>query len=387
MKPKQKIYLDYNATTPVDPRVLEEMIPYFTEKFGNFSSHSHAFGWEAEEAVDIAREQVASLIGARPSEIIFTSGATEALNLALMGTCRANQPRGNHLITCATEHRAVLDTCHHLEDQGFRVTFLPVDAQGRIDLTELQTAITDQTILIGLMAANNETGVLHPLEKIAQIAQERDILFLCDATQAVGKIPFDMGKLGIDMAALSAHKIYGPKGIGALCIRKRPGWYLTPQLFGGGQEKGLRPGTLNVPGIVGLGKACEIAAAEMEAEGIRLQKLRDQLEGELTQIKGVQVNGGEADRLPHMTNLSFAHLDGNRLIRSLKHLALSRGSACSSATEKPSHVLTAMGLSEELALASLRIGLGRFTTQEEVEIAIRSIMAAVEKLLLLGAGK
>ncbi|HKK44904.1 MAG TPA: cysteine desulfurase family protein, partial [Balneolaceae bacterium] len=278
---KKKIYLDNNATTPVDPRVLEAMLPYFTEKFGNASSVNHAFGWDAEEAVTIAREQVARLIGAQPREIYFTSGATEAINLALLGVCEANAEQGNHLITCGTEHKAVLDTCRQLEKRGFRVTYLDVDESGAIDLDVLRQAITDQTILVSLMYANNEIGVIHPLTEISSITRENGVLLMTDATQAVGKIPFEVQEFDVDLAAFSAHKIYGPKGIGGLYVRKRPKVDLSPLLFGGGQEKGLRPGTLNVPGIVGLGKACERCAEEMSTEAQRLREWRDRLEAEL----------------------------------------------------------------------------------------------------------
>ena len=383
MIPSKKIYLDYNATTPVDPRVLESMLPYFSEKFGNASSSHHVYGWEAEEAVDTAREQVAGLIGARPIEIYFTSGATEAINLAFMGICDAYREKGNHIITCTTEHKAVLDTCEQLQRQGFDITYLKVDKDGTIDLQDLQNAFTGKTILVSLMHANNETGLIHPLTKIAAMVKERDILMMTDATQAVGKIPFDVNDLHIDVAAFSAHKLYGPKGVGALYVRKRPKVNISSYLFGGGQERGLRPGTLNVPGIVGFGKAIELCDKEMDSDALRLGQLRDTIEKELLMLDGVHINGNTSRRLPHTTNLSFHHIDENQLIPSMKRLAVSRGSACSSATTRPSHVLKNMGLSNHLALSSLRIGLGRFTTNDEVHIAIDTIKAAVEKLRII----
>lgn len=378
----KKIYLDYNATTPVDPRVIEEMLPYFTEKFGNASSITHAYGWDAEEAVTIAREQAARLIGSKPGEIIFTSGATEAINLALIGACKENADSGDHIVTCVTEHKAVLDTCHDLENRGVEVTYLEVDESGAIDLEELDKAITGRTILVSLMHANNETGVIHPLKEIAKITREKDVLLLTDATQAVGKIPFDVEELGVDLAAFSAHKLYGPKGAGALYVRQEPKADINPILFGGGQEKGLRPGTLNVPAIVGLGKACELCSKEMEEDAGRLRKWRDRLEKELSALGDVRVNGRESKRLPHMTNLSFEHIAGSKLVRSLKNLAVSQGSACTSGTVEPSHVLKGMGHSDELALSSLRVGLGRFTKEEEIDIAIDTIKESIDRLRL-----
>lgn len=384
LKPK-KIYLDYNSTTPVDPRVLEYMLPFFSEKFGNASSSSHSFGWDAEEAVSIAREQVANLIGARPAEIYFTSGATEAINLAIFGLCGNSVNPGKHIISCVTEHKAVLDTCQLLERQGYEVTYLQVDQSGSIDLEELRRSITPKTVLISLMYANNEIGVIHPLKAIGEIAREHKIPFLTDATQAVGKIPFDVESLYVDMAVFSAHKLYGPKGAGALFVRSSPEFTLKPHLFGGSQERGLRPGTLNVPAIASFGKACEICANEWEKDYHRLLQLRDLLEGELLKSEDVRVNAYQSPRLPHMTNLSFHHIDGSRLIRSLKNLAVSQGSACTSATWEPSHVLKSIGLSDELALSSIRLGMGRFTTEEEVHTAIRSIKEAVEQLKLPAA--
>lgn len=378
----KKIYLDYNSTTPVDPRVLEVMLPFFTEKFGNASSSSHAYGWDAEEAVSIAREQVANLIGAKPSEICFTSGATEALNLAIFGICNDKMGRGNHIITCCTEHKAVLDTCLELELQGYKLTYLRVNKSGSIDLEVLQKSITKQTVLITLMSANNETGVLHPLSEIGGIAKAYGIPFLTDATQSVGKLAFDVKSNLIDMAAFSAHKLYGPKGIGALYVRKDSDLKLKPRFFGGSQEHGLRPGTLNIPAIVGFGKACELCSMECKKDYHRLGELRDRLENELLKAEDIQINASHSTRLPHMTNLSFHNIDGSRLIRSLKNLAVSQGSACTSATWEASHVLKSMGLSDELALSSIRIGLGRFTTEEEILTAISSIKEAIEQLKL-----
>lgn len=378
----KKIYLDYNSTTPVDPRVLEIMLPYFTEKFGNASSTSHTYGWDAEEAVSIAREQVANLIGAKPAEIYFTSGATEALNLSIFGICDSSMDKGNHIITCFTEHKAVLDTCLALELQGYEVTYLKVDKSGAIDLEILQKSITQRTMLITFMSANNETGVLHPLKEIGAIAKAFGIPFLTDATQSVGKMAFDVEANLVDIAVFSAHKIYGPKGIGALYVRKDSGLELKPRVFGGSQERGLRPGTLNIPAIVGFGKACEICANEWKNEYNRLNKLRDHLENELVETEDILINGYESPRLPHMTNISFHNIDGRRLIRSLKSLAVSQGSACTSATWQPSHVLKSMGLSDELALSSIRIGLGRYTTEEEILTAVSSIKEVIEQLKL-----
>jgi cysteine desulfurase len=378
----KKIYLDYNATTPVDPRVLKEMMPYFTEKFGNASSITHSYGWDADEAVTIAREQVAQLIGAKPGQLYFTSGATEAINLAIFGICNSNQRKGDHIITCFTEHKAVLDTCNRLEQLGYRITYLKVDQNGSIDLQELKESITDQTALITLMYANNETGVIHPLKEISEIARDRQIPLMTDATQAVGKIPFNVHSFSPDLVAFSAHKLYGPKGIGALYVRNRARLGLLPHQFGGKHESGLRAGTLNVPGIVGFGKACEICENEGEADRIRLGKLRDQLEYKLLAYEGVQVNGYQSPRLPQVSNLTLHHLDGSRLIRSLKNLAVAQGSACTSATWQPSHVLKSMGLSDDQALSSLRLSLGKYTTEEEMRIAVQSILDVKEKLNL-----
>jgi cysteine desulfurase len=379
---KLPIYLDHNSTTRVDPRVLETMLPYFTGKFGNAASRSHAFGWEAEEAVEIAREQVSRLLGAGPKEIVFTSGATEGDNLALKGVFEAYASKGNHLITVATEHKAVLDTCHHLERLGGEVTRLPVDSEGLIDLAGLEAAIRPTTVLIAVMYANNEIGVIQPVGAISQIARKHGVLFFSDATQAAGKLPIDVDRDGIDLLALSAHKFYGPKGIGALYVRRRdPRVRLSAQMDGGGHERGMRSGTLNVPAIVGLGKACELAATEMAAEAVRVGSLRDRLEEGLLGIGGSIVNGSRLHRLPQTTNLSFRHVDGEALLAGLgKDLALSSGSACTSASMEPSYVLKALGLDDDLAHSSLRLGLGRWSTEEEVEYAIVRIAQTVGQL-------
>jgi cysteine desulfurase len=369
------VYLDHNSTTPCDARVVEAMLPYFTTIFGNAASRSHAFGWEAEEAVELAREQVAHLIGAGPKEIVFTSGATEGDNLAIKGVFEAYAGKGNHVITVATEHKAVLDTCHHLEKLGAEVTWLPVDNEGLISLAGLEAAIRPTTVLISVMYANNEIGVIQPIREISAIARRRGVIFFTDATQAVGKIPADVDKDGIDLMAFSAHKLYGPKGVGALYVRrKNPRVRLTAQMDGGGHERGIRSGTLNVPGIVGFGKACAICEQEMEAEGRRTAALRDRLEQGLLALKGAKVNGSRLYRLPQVTNISFQDADGEALLAGLgKNVALSSGSACTSASMEPSYVLKALGLDDELAHSSLRLGLGRFTTEEEVEYAIGQI--------------
>ncbi|MFO7846030.1 MAG: cysteine desulfurase family protein [Balneolaceae bacterium] len=380
MKRANKIYLDYNSTTPVDPRVLEEMLPYFNERFGNASSVSHMFGWEAEEAVNLAREQVAGLIGASAGEITFTSGATEAVNLIIRGMFMANDDTRRHIITCATEHKAVLDTCKFVEQSGGTVTYLPVDKSGSIDLKKLENAITDHTILVCLMHANNEIGTIHPLKEIARITREKSIPLLSDATQSVGKIPVDVNELGVDMITFSSHKLYGPKGAGALYISKKNKPGITPILTGGGQEKGMRPGTMNVPAIVGFGKACEICSKEMKDETNRLSPLRDQMESELSDWDSVQINGNLRNRLPYMTNLTFQNIDSSHLLLRLRNLAVSQGSACTSATQKPSHVLEAIGLPDDRALSSIRVGLGRFTTEEEIEAAIREMKDVIPQL-------
>lgn len=376
------IYLDNNATTPCDPRVVEEMLPYFSEKFGNAASRNHSFGWVGEEAVDYAREQVAKLINASPKEIIFTSGATEADNLALKGVYEMYASKGNHIITCTTEHKAVLDTCKHIEKQGGEVTYLPVAENGLIDLDALEKAITDKTILISIMYGNNEIGVVQPIREISAIARKHGVLFFTDATQAVGKIPVDVQADGIDLMAFSAHKMYGPKGVGALYVRrKNPRVKVTSQMDGGGHERGMRSGTMNVPGIVGFGKACEIAMNEMEEEAKRLSTLRDKLEQELLKVEEAYVNGSVEHRLPHVCNISFKHVEGEGLMMGFnKDIALSSGSACTSASLEPSYVLKALGLGDDLAHSSLRFGLGRFTTEEQIDYTIKAITETVLKL-------
>lgn len=376
------VYLDHNSTTPCDPRVVEAMLPYFTEKFGNAASRSHAFGWEGEEAVELAREQVALLVGAEPREIVFTSGATEGDNLAIKGVFEMYAAKGNHIITVATEHKAVLDSCHHLERLGGEVDWLPVDADGLISLAGLEAAIRPTTVLIAVMYANNEIGVIQPIKEISAIARRRGIVFFTDATQAVGKTPVHVGDDGIDLMAFSAHKLYGPKGIGALYVRrKNPRIRLTAQMDGGGHERGMRSGTLNVPAIVGFGKACELCRLEMEADRARITPLRDRLERGLLALAGARVNGSRSHRLPQSTNISFQGVDGEALLSGLgKNLALSSGSACTSASMEPSYVLKALGLDDELAHSSLRLGLGRFTTEEEVEYAITEIGKTVARL-------
>jgi cysteine desulfurase len=380
--PGLPIYLDYNATTPCDPRVIAEMLPYFTEVYGNAASRTHSYGWAAEEAVDQGREQVAQLIGAEPREIVFTSGATEAVNLALKGAFERYGVKGNHIITCVTEHKAVLDTCKHLEKSGGAVTYLPVDSAGAVDPVQLEAAITPGTFLIAIMYANNETGTVHPMREIGAIAKKHGILFFCDATQATGKIPVDVGTEGIDLLSFSAHKIYGPKGVGALYVRrKNPRVGLIAQMDGGGHERNMRSGTLNVPGIVGFGKAAELSLVEMQAEGARLSILRDQLERSLLRIPHTNANGNPTSRLPHVTNISFQYIESQSLLMSLsKEVALSSGSACTSASLEPSYVLKAMGLPDDLAYASLRFSLGRFTTAAQIDYVISLVTRSVEEL-------
>ena len=379
---KLPIYLDNNATTPMDPRVLEAMLPFFTEHFGNAASRNHPFGWEAEEAVDYAREQVAKLIGADAKEIIFTSGATEGDNLAIKGVYEMYASKGNHIITCTTEHKAVLDTCKHIERTGGEVTYLEVKADGLIDLKELEAAIKPTTILIAMMYANNEIGVVQPIKEISALAKKNGILFFSDAVQAVGKIPVDVQKDGIDIMAFTAHKMYGPKGIGALYVRrKNPRVKVTAQMDGGGHERGMRSGTLNVPGIVGFGKACELARLEMEEDAVRLSKLRDKLENSLMQLEEAYVNGNREHRLPHVTNISFKYVEGEGLLMGFnKNIALSSGSACTSASLEPSYVLKALGLGDDLAHSSLRFGLGRFTTEDQIDYTIKAVSETVLKL-------
>jgi cysteine desulfurase len=375
------IYLDNNATTPMDPRVLDAMVPYFTQKFGNAASRNHAFGWVAEEAVDYAREQVAKIIGATEKEIIFTSGATEADNLAIKGVFEMYQDKGNHIITAVTEHKAVLDTCKHIEKLGGKVTYLPVKEDGMIDLNELEAAMTKETILVAIMYGNNEIGVIQPVKEIAAIAHKHGALFMTDATQAVGKIPVDVNADGIDLLAFSAHKIYGPKGVGALYVRRKgPRVKVTAQMDGGGHERGMRSGTLNVPGIVGFGKACELCMQEMESEAKRLSILRDKLQKSLLELEESYVNGNVEHRLPHVANISFKYVEGEGLMMAMKDLAVSSGSACTSASLEPSYVLKSLGLSDDLAHSSIRFGLGRFTTEEEVDYAIEVTKKSVTHL-------
>jgi cysteine desulfurase len=379
---KTPIYLDNHATTPVDPRVVEAMLPYFTERFGNAASRNHAFGWEAEKAVDQARKQIADLIGANSKEIIFTSGATESNNLAIKGVAEMYSEKGNHIITGAIEHKAVLDTCKRLEKQGFRVTYLPVQKDGRIDLKMLEEAITDKTILITIMYANNEIGVLQPVAEIGKIAHQRKILFHTDAVQAVGKVPVNVLTDNIDLLSLSGHKLYGPKGVGALYVRrKNPRVQIVAQMDGGGHERGMRSGTLNVPGIVGLGKACQLCAEEMTSETKRLSHLRDKLKDAImSQLDEVYINGSLEHRLPHNINVSFAYVEGESLLMGINDVAVSSGSACTSATREPSNVLKALGVGEDLAHTSIRFGLGRFNTEEEVDYVIQRVVEVVRKL-------
>lgn len=379
---KFPIYLDHNATTPCDPRVVEAMIPYFTNSFGNAASRNHPFGWVAEEAVDNARDEVAKLIGADPKEIIFTSGATEGDNLALKGVFEMYASKGNHLITCNIEHKAVLDTCKHIEKEGGEVTYLKVKDNGLIDLAELEAAIKPNTILIAIMYANNEIGTVMPMKEISAIAKKKGVLVFSDATQAVGKIPVDVNKDGIDLLAFSAHKMYGPKGVGALYVRrKNPRVKVTAQIDGGGHERGMRSGTLNVPGIVGFGKACEIARTEMAEETERVSKLRDKLQNALLQIEESYLNGDKEHKLPHVTNISFKYVEGEGLMMGFnKNIAVSSGSACTSASLEPSYVLKALGLGDDLAHSSLRFGLGRFTTEDQIDYTIEQVTNTVNKL-------
>jgi len=375
------IYLDYNATTPCDPEVVEAMLPYFTQKFGNAASRTHPFGWIADEAVEQARIQVAALIHASPQEIVFTSGSTEGCNLALKGVFEMYAAKGKHIITCVTEHKAVLDTCRHLERNGAEISYLGTDREGRIDLGALEQAIRPDTILIALMYANNETGVIHPVAEIGAIAHRHDVLFFTDATQATGKIPVDVQQDNIDILALSGHKFYGPKGVGALYVRRRdPRVRLAAQLDGGGHERGFRSGTLNVPGIAGLGKAAAKAKLLMREEALRLESWRDQLESELKEVEHVSINGGGAKRLPHVSNISFGDVSAERLVSRLNsEIAFSVGSACTSASKEPSHVLAAMGLNELQLKGSIRLSMGRFTDETEVDTAILKIKEAIFK--------
>jgi cysteine desulfurase len=384
MAVKIPIYLDNHATTAVDPRVLEVMLPYFTEKFGNASSKSHSFGWESEAAIDVAREQVAKLIHARsPRDIVFTSGATESDNLAIKGVAQAYRERGNHIVTCTTEHKAVLDSCKVLQKHGFEVSYLPVKPDGLLDLEKLDAALTARTVLVSLMMGNNEIGTIHPIKEIGKMTRSRGILFHTDATQAVGKVPVDVENLQIDLLSITAHKMYGPKGIGALYVRSsgNPKVNVMPLIDGGGHERGMRSGTLNVAGIVGLGAACAIAQKEMAAEGERIIALRERLrQGLCSQLDDVQLNGDPTERLPGNLNMSFAYVEGESLMMALKEIAVSTGSACTSASLEPSHVLKAIGLKDELAHTSIRFGLGRFNTEEEVDYTVGRVVEEVRRL-------
>ena len=380
---KLPIYFDNHATTPVDPRVVDAMLPYFNDKFGNAASRNHAFGWAAEEAVENARAQVAQLIGATPKEIVFISGATESDNLAIKGVAEMYREKGNHIITGATEHKATLDTCKRLEKRGCKITYLPVDKEGRISARQVADAMTDQTILVALMAANNEIGTIHPIAEIGAAIKAKNphTLFLVDAAQAAGKIPMDVEAMKIDLCALSGHKIYGPKGVGALWVRRKPRVRLTAEIDGGGHERGMRSGTLNVPAIVGMGKAAELAKAEMETESVRLSGMRDRLERELMKrIPHTYRNGSKEHCLPGNLNLSFAYVEGEGLMMALKDVAVSSGSACTSASLEPSYVLRALGIGEELAHTSIRFGIGRFNTDADIDFVIDLVTKAVTRL-------
>lgn len=378
---KLPVYLDNNATTQVDPRVFEAMTPFFLEAYGNAASKSHAFGWKAEEAVDYAREQIAQLIGSSGKEIIFTSGATESNNLAIKGVFEMYASKGNHIITLSTEHKAVLDTCKHLEKLGAEVTYLSVGNDGLITVEAIEAAIKSNTILVTVMFGNNELGVVQPIREIGALCKSKGVLFHTDATQAVGKIPVDVMADHIDLMSFTAHKMYGPKGVGALYVRrKNPRVKVTAQMDGGGHERGMRSGTLNVPGIVGFGKACEIARLEMKEEGERLSKMRDRLESALLQLEESYLNGNKEHRLPHTSNISFKYVEGEGLMMGIKDIAVSSGSACTSASLEPSYVLKSLGLDDELAHSSLRFGLGRFTTEEEIDYTIDCVTNAVNKL-------
>jgi cysteine desulfurase len=378
---KIPIYLDYHATTPVDPRVLEVMLPFFSTDYGNAASKSHAFGWRAEEAVEAARAEVAKLIGASPKEIVWTSGATESDNLAIKGAAQFYQEKGKHLVTCRTEHKAVLDSMHALERQGFEVTFLEVEKDGRLDPARLRAALRKDTILVSVMHANNETGVLHPIEEIGRITREAGVVFHCDAVQSVGKVPFDVDRMNVDLVSISAHKMYGPKGVGALYVRRKPRVRLVAQMDGGGHERGFRSGTLNVPGIVGLGKAAALALAERDEEAARVLALREKLRlGLLAGLDLVTTNGSLEHRVPGNLNVSFAYVEGEALMMAIKDVAVSSGSACTSASLEPSYVLRAMGVSEDLAHSSIRFGLGRFTTEEEIDFVTRLVVDKVKRL-------
>lgn len=385
---RHPVYMDHHATTPVDPRVMEEMLPYFNEVFGNAASVDHIYGAAAAQAVETAREQVANLINATPKEIVFTSGATESDNLAIIGAAKQYKKRGKHIITCVTEHKAVLDTCHYLEGQGWEVSYLPVDQYGLVDPDDVRRAITSQTVLITIMTANNEIGTLAPISEIGEVAREHEVLFHTDAAQAVGHIPMDVEAMNIDLLSISAHKVYGPKGVGALYVRKRrPRVRVKVQIHGGGHERGMRSGTLNVPGIVGLGKALKIAQQEMAAEKERLRTLRDQMESGLqSEVKGVELNGHPTQRLPHNLSIAIPEIESRSLLVQLKSdVALSTGSACTTAEMKPSHVILALGYGEERVHHTVRIGLGRENTKNDIDFAVEKLLSAVELLRRLGS--
>jgi cysteine desulfurase len=379
---KTPIYLDYHATTPMDPRVLDAMLPYFTSQFGNAASRNHSFGWEAEKAVENARKQIADLVGANAKEIIFTSGATESNNLAIKGVAEMYAEKGNHIITVATEHKAVLDTCKKLEKQGFRVTYLSLAPDGLVTLDQIREAITDKTILVSVMYANNEIGVIQPIAEIGKLLKEKGILFHTDAVQACGKVPVNVIADNVDLMSITAHKMYGPKGVGALYVRRKsPRVQITAQMDGGGHERGMRSGTMNVPGIVGFGKAAELCRLEMAEDSKRLSHLRDKLKAKLeAELDEVYVNGSMVHRLPHNLNMSFQYVEGESLLMGINDIAVSSGSACTSATLEPSYVLKALGLGDDLAHSSIRFGLGRFTTEEEIDYTAEKLIDVVKKL-------
>ena len=378
---KFPIYLDNNATTPLDPRVLEAMMPYLTTEFGNAASRSHAYGWKAEEAVEYAREQVAQLIGASAKEIVWTSGATESINLALKGVAEFYKDKGNHIITARTEHKATLDTCKRLERQGCSITWLDVDKFGRVSAQQVREAITDKTILVSIMFANNEIGTVQPIGEIGAVCREKGVLFHCDAVQGLGKIPFDVEAMKVDLVSMSGHKIYGPKGVGALYVRRKPRVRLAPSIDGGGHERGMRSGTLNVPAIVGMGRACELARTEMELEAARTLKLRQRLQTYLFEhLDHLELNGHPTERLPGNLNISFSYVEGEALMMAIKNAAVSSGSACTSASLEPSYVLRACGVTEDLAHTSIRFGIGRFNTEEEIDYVGQYVVGQVSKL-------
>ncbi|HLJ29003.1 MAG TPA: IscS subfamily cysteine desulfurase [Candidatus Angelobacter sp.] len=385
---KLPIYLDNHATTPIDPRVLETMLPYLTNRFGNAASRNHQFGWEAETAVETAREQIAKLIGAKPKEIILTSGATESNNLAIKGVAEMYKQKGDHIVTVVTEHKAVLDSCKRLEKYGYKVTYLPVKPDGLIDLDQLQGAFTDRTILVTIMAANNEIGVLQPIEEIGKMCRQREVLFHSDTVQAVGKVPLDVTRMNLDLASLTAHKFYGPKGCGALYVRsENPSVQVSAMIDGGGHEYGMRSGTLNVPGIAGLGKACEIAQQEMPQESLRMAALRDRLRDKLTaQLDELLINGSMEHRLPGNLNMSFSYVEGESLLMGIQDVAVSSGAACTSAKLEPSYVLKSLGLSDDAAHSSIRFGIGRFNTEAEIDYVAERLVEVVSKLRELSPG-